>query len=116
MSCAAFEFTRATTLRKIAFRQKGFIGEIHCSRPKVVNGVRIGAASSLMKKYDELRWFCLTCVTAYERLQVLRAGLTAHRAGGQLSGGVSLRLGDYALVRILYGSMRPSGNRDFDQS
>jgi len=48
--------------------------------------------------------------------KVLRAGLTAHRAGGQLSGGVSLRLGDYALVRILYGSMRPSGNRDFDQS
>src|SRR5215469_12586836 len=47
------------------FRQNDFIGEIHCSRPKLVNGSENRCSFIFDKKYDELRWFRLTRVTAY---------------------------------------------------
>src|SRR5215469_14772212 len=47
------------------FRQNDFIGEIHCSRPKLVNGSENRCSFIFDKKYDEPRWFRLTRVTAY---------------------------------------------------
>src|SRR5262250_1504814 len=52
VSCAAFENIGAST-------------EIHCSRPKLVNGSENRCSFIFDKKYDELRWFRLTHVTAY---------------------------------------------------
>ena len=43
----------------------GFIAEIQCSRPKLVNGSENRCSFILDKKYDELRWLRLTRVTAY---------------------------------------------------
>src|SRR5215469_5239585 len=45
--------------------QNGFIREIQCSRPKLVNGSENRCSFIFDKKYDELRWFRLTRVTAY---------------------------------------------------
>jgi hypothetical protein len=45
--------------------QNGFIGEIQCARPKLVNGSENRCSFIFDKKYDELRWFRLTRVTAY---------------------------------------------------
>jgi hypothetical protein len=45
--------------------QNGFIGEIQCSRPKLVNGSENRCFFVFDKKYDECRWFRLTRVTAY---------------------------------------------------
>src|ERR1700758_4051676 len=45
--------------------QNGFIGEIHCSRPKLVNGSENRCSFIFDKKYDELRWFRPTRVAAY---------------------------------------------------
>src|SRR5215813_1438727 len=53
------------------FRQNGFIGKIHCSRRKLVNGSESRCSFIFDKKYDELRWFRLTRVTAY-RMNVFR--------------------------------------------
>src|SRR6516165_1413377 len=38
VGCAAFEFIRASTVREYCCRPNGFIGEIYCSRSKLVNG------------------------------------------------------------------------------
>src|SRR6266481_5281118 len=66
LSCAAFEFIRASTEGILLyFLQNGFIGEIQCSRPKLVNGSENRCSFIFDKKYDELRWFRLTRVTAY---------------------------------------------------
>src|SRR3981189_1451819 len=43
----------------------GFIGEMQCSRPKLVNGSEDRCAFIFDKKYDELGWFRLTHVTAH---------------------------------------------------
>src|SRR5260370_844717 len=51
--------------KEYCFRQNDFIGEIHCSRPKLVNGSENRCSFIFDKKYDELRWFRLTRVTAY---------------------------------------------------
>src|SRR6266436_4036768 len=51
--------------KEYCFRQNGFIGEIQCSRPKLVNGSENRCSFIFDKKYDELRWFRLTRVTAY---------------------------------------------------
>src|SRR5215813_9325801 len=51
--------------------QNGFIGEIQCARPKLVNGNENRCSFIFDKKYDELRWFRLTRVTAY-RMNVFR--------------------------------------------
>ena len=45
--------------------QNGFIGEIQCSRPRLVNGSENRCSFIFNKKYDELRWFRLTRVAAY---------------------------------------------------
>ena len=45
--------------------QNGFIAEIQCSRPKLVNGSENRCSFIFDEKYDELRWFRLTRVTAY---------------------------------------------------
>ena len=37
--------------------QDGFIGEIQCSRPKLVNGSENRCSVIFDKKYDECRWF-----------------------------------------------------------
>src|SRR6266702_8827760 len=50
--------------KEYCFRQNGFIGE-HCSRPKLVNGSENRCSFIFDKKYDELRWFRLTHVTAH---------------------------------------------------
>jgi len=47
------------------FRQNDFIGEIHRSRPKLVNGSENRCSFIFDEKYDELRWFRLTRVTTY---------------------------------------------------
>src|SRR6266480_649435 len=51
--------------KEYCFRQNDFIGEIHCSPPKLVNGSEKRCSFIFDKKYDELRWFRLTRVTAY---------------------------------------------------
>ncbi len=45
--------------------QNGFIAEIQCSRPKLVNGSENRCSFIFDEKYHELRWFRLTHVTAY---------------------------------------------------
>src|ERR1700746_1226337 len=46
-------------------RHNVFIGEMRCSRPKLVNGSENRYSFIFDEKYDELRWFRLTRVTAY---------------------------------------------------
>src|SRR5258708_20941252 len=51
--------------KEYCFMQIGFIAEIRCSRPKLVNGSENRCSFIFDEKYDELRWFRLTRVTAY---------------------------------------------------
>src|SRR5215470_6967685 len=51
--------------KEYCFRQNDFIGEMQCSRPKLVNGSENRCSFIFDKKYDELRWFRLTRVTTY---------------------------------------------------
>src|SRR5262245_31635424 len=62
--------------------QNGFIGEIQCSRPKLVNGSENRCSFIFDKKYDELRWFVLLALSLrYERLQVIRKIPARDQAG-----------------------------------
>src|SRR5690349_20616869 len=47
------------------FMQNIFVGEIHYLASKLVNVSENSCSFSFDKKYDELRWFRLTRVTAY---------------------------------------------------
>jgi len=47
--------------------QNGFIGEIQCSRPKLVNGSEYRCSFINNKKYDELRGFVLLALVSAER-------------------------------------------------
>jgi hypothetical protein len=47
------------------FRQKGFMEEIQCSRPKLVKGSEHPCSFVFDKKHDELRWFGLAPITAH---------------------------------------------------
>src|SRR5205814_2278703 len=59
---ATFLNSYAPPRKEYCFSENGFIGEIQCSRPKLVNGSENRCSFIFDKKYDELRWFRLTRV------------------------------------------------------
>src|SRR6201987_5715994 len=65
LSVARFLNSYVPPRKEYCFRQNGFIGEMQCSRPKLVNGSENRCSFIFDEKYDELRRFRLTRVTAY---------------------------------------------------